>query len=128
MVELLCAADLSVTVADQQMNGCAWSTTKYSSNQPLLPLCLLSDRYPMSYNYFLNPKQARLALVHSFKKPFTNCMPPQFQHPKTDTIVHSTRYSFKFIQSHPNSPTSTLLSSNLLTVPKLKTTLHKEWA
>ena len=48
-------------------------TTKYSSNQPLLPLCLLSDRYPMSYDYFQNPKQARLVLVHSFNKPFANC-------------------------------------------------------
>ena len=73
MAELLCAASLSVTVADQQMNGCAWSTTKYSFNQPLLPLCLLSDRYPMSSNYFHNPKQARLALEHSFNKPFANC-------------------------------------------------------
>ena len=31
-------------------------TTKHSSNQPLLLLCLLSDRYPMSYDYFHNPK------------------------------------------------------------------------
>ena len=37
MVELLCAAGLSVTVADQQMNGCAWSTIVQLNTHPTNP-------------------------------------------------------------------------------------------
>ena len=105
-------------------------TTKYSSNQPHLPLCLLSDRYPMSYNYFHNPKQVRLALVHSFNKPFANCTFHFFFVCHHNSNIpklphHTTRYLSKFIQIHPPL---LCFHPTILTVPKLRTNLHKEWA
>ena len=74
-------------------------TTKYSSNQPLLPLCLLSDRYPMSYNYF--PKASKPSACTLFQQTFRQLYFSFFLY--ATTILTSQNCHDTQQDIHPNS-------------------------